>query len=124
MRTPLGRVLHLGAAHEGTNHFWLQRLTAAANLILVVCFIGVMIATVGRSYGDVRAIIGSPFVAALFVLLIISVTVHMRLGMQAIIEDYVSHDGLKVLAVVANTFFTIALAAVAIIAVLKIAVGV
>jgi succinate dehydrogenase / fumarate reductase membrane anchor subunit len=123
MRTPLGRVLHFGSAHDGTGHFWLQRLTAAANVILVVGFVIVMIATVGRPYGNVVAILGSPFVAALFVLLVSSVAIHMRVGMQVIVEDYVHHEGLKFLALAANTFFAIAVAVVAIIAILKIAVG-
>ena len=35
MRTPLAKVRGLGSAKEGTDHFWRQRLTAVANLVLV-----------------------------------------------------------------------------------------
>ena len=36
LRTPLAKVRGLGSAKEGTDHFWKQRLTAVANIFLVV----------------------------------------------------------------------------------------
>ncbi len=58
MRTPLSRVLHFGAAGGGTEHFWRQRVTAAANVILVSGFIIVMMMSVGRPHAEVAALIG------------------------------------------------------------------
>ena len=123
MATPLRRVRHLGAAHDGTSHFWRQRLTAAANLPLVIAFIILIATLVGRPRAEVVAILSSPFVALLLILMILSISVHMRIGMQVIIEDYVHGEGLKVAAIAANTFFAVAVAAVSLFAILKLAFG-
>ncbi len=121
MRTPLSRVLHLGAAGGGAEHFWRVRVTAAANIVLVSAFVIVMLATVGRPHGEVAAILGSPLVASLLVLLILSVAVHMRLGIQVAIEDYVTSEALKVVLLIASTFFAAAIAVVGILSVLTLA---
>jgi len=123
MRTPLSRVLHFGSARGGTDHFWRQRVTAAANVILVTGFVIVVLATIGRPHAEVAAILGAPFVAALLALLVVSVTVHMRIGMQVIIEDYVHGEKARIVANIANTFFAAAVGAVALIAILRLAVG-
>jgi succinate dehydrogenase / fumarate reductase membrane anchor subunit len=123
MTTPLRRVRHLGAAHDGTSHFWRQRLTAAANLPLVIAFIILIVTLVGRPRAEVVAILSSPLVALLLILMILSISVHMRIGMQVIIEDYVHGEGLKVAAITANTFFAVAVAAVSLFAILKLAFG-
>jgi len=123
MRTPLGRVLHLGSAHEGTTHFWRQRLTGAANAVLVVCFLILVMTVIGKPYPDVVATLHSPIAALILILLFVSVAVHMRIGMQVVVEDYVHGDGLKVLALLASTFFTVAVAATGIFAALKLAFG-
>ncbi|HEY5081932.1 MAG TPA: succinate dehydrogenase, hydrophobic membrane anchor protein [Bauldia sp.] len=123
MRTPLARVRHLGSAHGGTEHFWRQRLTGAANVPLVIAAVVIIVAAAARPYADVVAILHSPFVAAVFILLFVSASIHMRIGMQVIVEDYVSGEGLKVLLLGASTLFSITVAAVAILAVVKLAVG-
>jgi succinate dehydrogenase / fumarate reductase membrane anchor subunit len=123
MRTPLGRVLHFGPAHEGTTHFWRQRVTAAANVPLIIGFIVLLATTVGRPYGEAVAILGSPLVALLLVLMTISVAIHMRIGMQTIVEDYVHGEALKVVTLIASTFFTAAVAVVSLFAILKLAFG-
>lgn len=123
MRTPLARVRGLGSAKSGTGHFWLQRLTAVANLVLTVIFIGIVIALLGRPYPAAIALLSHPLVAILMLLFILSACVHMRLGMQVIIEDYVTTEGLKILAVMANTFFAIAVGAASVFAVLKLSFG-
>ncbi|MFC7395599.1 succinate dehydrogenase, hydrophobic membrane anchor protein [Chelatococcus sp. GCM10030263] len=122
IRTPISRVRGLGSAKSGTEHFWRQRLTAIANIPLVLSFVIIVALMPGSDFGSARALIGQPLVAILLLLLVISVTIHMRIGMQVIIEDYV-HGGAKVVAVLANTFFAIIVAASAIFAVLKIAFG-
>jgi succinate dehydrogenase / fumarate reductase membrane anchor subunit len=123
MRTPLSRVQHLGSAHEGTEHFWRQRLTGAANALLVIATVVIVAYAAGRPYEGVAALIGAPFVAPLFVLLFVSAAIHMHIGMQVIVEDYVLNEGAKVILLAASRFFSVAVAAVAIIAVLKLAVG-
>lgn len=123
MRTPLSRVLHFGSAHHGTEHFWLERLTAAASFLLTIPIIIVILAAVGRSYEEVVAILGSPIIAALLVMFIAAVAMHMRLGMAAIIVDYVPREAQKIVGLIANTFFTIAVAVIPIVAILAIAFG-
>ncbi|MHA1548150.1 MAG: succinate dehydrogenase, hydrophobic membrane anchor protein [Alphaproteobacteria bacterium] len=123
MRTPLSRVLHLGPAGSGAQHFWRMRLTAAASVLLVPAFVIIVLATIGRPHQEVVAILGSPLIAAILVLLIGTVTIHMRLGMQAVIEDYIHGETTKLLLLVASTFFCVAVAAVGVLAVLSLAIA-
>ena len=123
IRTPLGRVRGLGSAKEGADHFWLQRLTAVANVVLVAFAVWLVISTVGADYAAVRATLKSPIVALGLLLLIVSVTVHMRLGMQTIIEDYVHSEGRKVVCVMLNTFFAFGIGAACVYAIMKLSFG-
>jgi succinate dehydrogenase / fumarate reductase membrane anchor subunit len=123
-RTPLGRVRGLGSARSGTGHFWHQRVTAVSNVPLVIAFVLILVSLLGRSHAAVVQILGSPLVATVMLLFIASITYHMRLGMQMIIEDYVHDEKWKIAAVIANTFFAIAVASAAIYALLKLSFGV
>ncbi|MGX1096707.1 succinate dehydrogenase, hydrophobic membrane anchor protein [Amorphus sp. MBR-141] len=123
MTTPLKRVRGLGSARSGTQHFWHQRLTALANVPLVVFFVVLMISTAGETYPVVLDRLSSPWVAILFILTMISISYHMRLGMQIVIEDYVHGEPQRVLLLVANTFFSLIVAAASIFAILKISFG-
>ncbi len=123
MRTPLSRVRGLGSAKEGTDHFWRQRVTAVANVPLLLFFVVMVIGLQGASHARFVDVMGSPLVAVLMLLVIISATIHMRLGMQIVIEDYVSNEGAKIVALLANTFFTILIAAASIFAILKMSFG-
>jgi succinate dehydrogenase / fumarate reductase membrane anchor subunit len=124
IRTPLARVRGLGSARSGTGHFWLQRLTAVANVPLVIGFVIIVASLLGRNHAAVVQILGSPFVAIVMLLFIVSVTTHMRIGMQVIIEDYVHDDIPKLACLMANTFFTVAIALASIYAILKLSFGV
>ena len=108
MSTPLGRVLGLGSAKSGTEHFWRQRLTAVANVPLTVAFVVIVIGLLGRNHAAVVQILGSPLVAIVMLLFIGSITTHMRIGMQVIIEDYVHGEVTKLVLLMANTFFAVA----------------
>ena len=123
MRTPLARVRGLGSAKSGTGHFWLQRVTAVANVFLTVAFLLVVISLIGMPYAAAVATLANPLVAILMLLFVISGAVHMRLGMQVVIEDYIHSEGLKILAVMANTFFAIAVGAACAFALLKLSFG-
>lgn len=124
MRTPLGQVRGLGAAKAGTEHFWTQRLTAVANLPLTIAFVTVVAALAGSSHAGATSLLGSPWVAIVLLLFTLSAVVHMRIGMQVIIEDYVHGELAKMLALMANTFFSIAVGAACGFALLKISFGV
>ena len=110
MSTPLARVRGLGSAKSGTEHFWRQRLTAVANVPLSIAFVFIVIGLLGRNHAAVVQILGSPLVAVIMLLFILSITTHMRIGMQVIIEDYVHDDRHKFFLLMANTFFAVAVA--------------
>jgi succinate dehydrogenase / fumarate reductase membrane anchor subunit len=124
IRTPIGRVRGLGSAKSGTGHFWHQRLTAVANVPLTIAFIVILVSLLGRSHAAVVQILGSPLVAIVMLLFIGSITYHMKLGMQVIIEDYVHDEKWKFAAVIGNTFFAIAVGLAAIYAILRLSFGV
>jgi len=121
--TPLKKVLGLGSAHEGTGHFWRQRLTGLANLVLTTGFVILVVALVGRPYPQVVSILASPLVALVLLLMMISIAIHMRLGMQVVIEDYFHGPALRPILLILNTFFAFGVAAVSIFAILKLAFG-
>lgn len=123
MTTDARRVKGLGAAHDGTGHFWLQRLTAVANLPLILFFIGLIAALAGRPYEETRAALGSPWVALPLLLALLSVLNHMRIGMKVIVEDYVHGEGLKLALLMLNTFFPVVIGVVALYALIRISFG-
>jgi succinate dehydrogenase / fumarate reductase membrane anchor subunit len=122
MATPLKRVRGLGAARHGTETFWRQRLTAVANVPLVIFLILAIVTHVGASYADVHAFLARPLVALAFAALILSAAVHMRVGLKEIIEDYV-HGGAKIVAILLATFFAIGIGLASLLALLKISLG-
>ena len=123
MRTPLGKVRGLGSARDGTHHWWMQRVTAIANLPLMIFFIIFIIAHLGARRAELAAAIAHPMIAILLSLTMISVLWHMRLGLQVVIEDYVHGAATKLVAILANTFFTAALGVAALYAILKMSFG-
>ncbi len=124
IRTPLSRVRGLGAAHSGTEHFWRQRLTAVANIPLTIAVIVIFIMLLGSNQAAVARILGSPVVAVIMLLFVVSITTHMRIGMQVVIEDYVHNEKLKLATIMANNFFSFAVALASIYALLKLSSGV
>ncbi len=122
MRTDLSRVRGLGSAREGTGHFWLQRLSGVANLFLITAFVAMLITFHDDSHAEIVLAFRNPFVALVMALTVVSATVHMRLGMQTIIEDYV-HGELRVPLQILNTFFAILVAAASVLAVVKLTLG-
>jgi len=123
MRTPLGKVRGHGSAKDGTSHFWRQRLTAVANVPLILFFVWLVVSLNGASHMEVVETLSSPLVALVLLAVIFSVCFHMKLGMQVVIEDYIHGEGAKIAAVILNIFFCSAVALISVYAVLKIGFG-
>jgi succinate dehydrogenase / fumarate reductase membrane anchor subunit len=123
MATPLGKVRGLGSARRGTESFWLQRLTAVANVPLVIFLIVSIVSHIGADYGTVRAYLARPLVAVAMLALVISASIHMRIGLKEIIEDYVHGEGAKLAALLLVTFFAVGIALASTLALVKISVG-
>lgn len=119
LRTPLKRARGLGSAHSGTHHFWVLRVSALALVPLSVWF---MVELLTNLVGAERGMIGQwfqhPVRAVLMALLLVSLFLHSRLGVQEIIEDYVPSKGKKLAGLILNSSFHYGLAAMSLLAVL------
>ncbi len=123
MRTPHKIISGLGANQEGTMHFWYQRLTALANVPLSLFMLWFIFSMRGASRVDFIDALSSPITTSMLILAIISFTWHMRLGLQTVIEDYVTSEIRKVIGLTINNFLCVGLAILAIISILKLAFG-
>lgn len=121
--TGLKRVRGLGSARSGAHHWWLQRVTAAGNLVLTLWFLVSLLLLPALDHATVVSWIAQPLVAIPLALLVVSVFWHFRLGVQVMIEDYVHDAGLRALSFVALTFYTVLTAATALFAIVRIALG-
>ena len=123
IETPIARVRGLGSAHSGAHHWWLERLTSVSTLLLFFWLGASLLTLPALDQVTIVAWLSSPTAAVPMLLLIVSTFWHLKLGMQVVIEDYVHEAGWKFFSIVLLKFFTILLAALAIFAVLKIALG-
>ena len=120
LRSPLGRVKGLGAAHEGVGHWWAQRLTALALIPLTVWLVASMVALAGADYEVVRAWLGAPVPAGLMILFLVAALHHGQLGLQVVIEDYVHNEGAKIASLLAVKGLAIVLGLFGVLAVLSV----
>ncbi len=123
-RTPLARVRGHGAAKSGTGDFWLQRVTSVAGIPLTIMAIVIGMLLLGRNQAAVAQILGSPFVAVIMLLFIVCTVIHMKIGMQEILVDYVPDESTKLTLLLANTFFCWAVGLIAAYSILKLSFGV
>lgn len=110
---------HYGKPKKATRHFIWQRATGALNIIFAVFAIWLALSLAGTAPADKIGLVRSPLVAAGLVLLFINVAVHMRIGMQEVIDDYVGPGPRHNMAHTANSIFAVLVAAVAILSVVK-----
>ena len=123
LRTELARAKGLGPAGHGVEHWWLHRMLAVSNIPLIVAFVIIVASLVGRSRAEALAVVSHPLIAIVLVLCVVSVTNHMRLGLQIVIDDYVHDKGWKIVAHIANNFFAAVIATVCLFSILKISFG-
>jgi succinate dehydrogenase / fumarate reductase membrane anchor subunit len=123
MRSLLGRARGLGSAKSGTATWWAERVTSVALVPLTLWFV---VAVLGlHSHGGGRTAVahwaGHPITATLLVALVLATFHHVQLGLQAVIEDYVHVEAVKMTAVLAMKGVVVLLALLALISVLKLA---
>jgi succinate dehydrogenase / fumarate reductase, membrane anchor subunit len=121
--TPLNRVLGLGTAGGAGEHWWMQRVTSVALLLLGLWLAFALLALPDYSYPTVHDWLRHPLTSVLLILLVGTVGYHSYLGLQVVIEDYVTSKGLKVAAVMGSAFAHWGLSIATIFAVLRIAFG-
>lgn len=122
-QTSLKHARGFGSGKSGTGHFWQQRVTGVAALLLSLVYVVLLVKLQGDDYGTVIATLGNPFVTVLM-LAFLGVSVwHMKIGMQVIIEDYVNHPLLRVLSLMANSFFSALVGIASAVALIKITFG-
>ena len=120
LRSSLGRVRGLGTAKEGTGHWWTQRLTSLALIPLGVWFVASVAAHAGADYEAMRAWVGSPVVASLLLLLIVTTFYHSYLGLQVVIEDYVHSEAVKLASLILVKGASLLFGTIAVVSVLMI----
>ena len=128
LRSALGRAQGHGSAHSGVHHWWMQRLTALALVPLSVWFVFSLLALRhvrdGQSYDNVRAWVAQPASVLLLTLLVLIGAWHSRLGVQVVIEDYVTDRGSRTLALILSNFLHVLVAAAGVLAILRVSFGV
>lgn len=121
IRTPLAKARGLGSAKEGVSHWWWQRVTAIALIPLTGWFVYSILTQVVHGDHESTALwLSAPIPAILMVLLIVSLFYHAKLGVQVIIEDYVTKDCLKIFMLLLNKFLMFVMALVCLFAIVKI----
>jgi succinate dehydrogenase / fumarate reductase membrane anchor subunit len=121
-RSPLGRVLGLGAA-GGSHHWWLQRVSAVALVPLAAWFVIALALLPDTGYATARAWLAAPVHAMLAGLLLLTAALHSWLGVTVIVEDYVSGTARRFATLLVLQFLHVVLGAGALFAVLKVALG-
>jgi succinate dehydrogenase / fumarate reductase membrane anchor subunit len=107
---------------EATHHWLQQRMTAGANLVLMLWFMISIALLPAYDYATLTAWIAQPFVAVPMLLLIVTTFYHFTLGVQVVIEDY-QHNETRVVLLVLLNFFAYAAGALGVFSILKVALA-
>jgi succinate dehydrogenase / fumarate reductase membrane anchor subunit len=120
LRSPLGRVLGMGSAKEGTGHWWSQRVSAVALIPLTLWFLFSLLMLPDLDYTTVRTWLSLPISGFLAVLLLSVLTYHSYLGTTVVIEDYVHSAGMKLLLLLLLRFAYVLVCGAGILAILRV----
>jgi succinate dehydrogenase / fumarate reductase, membrane anchor subunit len=120
-RTPYSRVEGLGASHSGTEHFWRERASAVALVPLTLWFAAAVFHIAGGGEEAAMVFLAQPLHAVLMILFVVATVIHMTMGIQVVIEDYVYVEGQKIALFLLNRAFGWLVGALCVFAILKIA---
>lgn len=123
LRAPLQQARGLGSAKHGAEHWWMQRLSAAALVPLTLWFVIGIIGHLGASHADMVAWLRGPVSATMMILTVGVTFYHAQGGLQVVYEDYLHVEWQKIAAIVLTKFLCAALAAACIVSVLKLSFG-
>ncbi len=123
LRSPLGRVLGLGSAKDGTSHWWAQRVTAVALVPLTLWFVLSLLSLPDFEYETVRTWLSVPITGFLALLVVGVLSYHSYLGTIVIVEDYVTLSSMKVLILMTLRFLYVLAAGAALFAILRVVFG-
>lgn len=121
IKTDLARARGLGSAKEGTEHWTNQRITAIANLPLMLWLIYNIVDLRGASYQEFSSWLAQPVNAILMTAVVISTFYHALLGSQVVVEDYVHNEGFKAFKMIGMKLFFSGAAIACIFSIFKIA---
>lgn len=120
--SPLNKVLGLGSAKGGSEHWWVQRISAIALVPLGLWLIAALVGLPAFDYGSVTTWIAAPLNSILLILLILTMTYHSYLGVQVVVEDYV-RGAVKTVTLIASSLAHLFLGCAGIYCVLRIGFG-
>jgi len=123
LRSPLGKVLGVGSAKQGVQHWWLQRLTAVALVPLSIWFVASLLSLGSFDHATVVAWMSGSWTALLLILLVLTCAWHSQLGVRVVVEDYVHGAAARTVTLVSVLFVHTLIAAAGVFAVLKVAFG-
>jgi succinate dehydrogenase / fumarate reductase, membrane anchor subunit len=121
LRSPLRRVLGLGTAKEGVQHWWMQRLTSVALVPLSIWFVVSLLALPSLDHATVIGWMSQSWTALLLIVFVLVATWHSQLGVRVVVEDYVHGTGAKTLTLVIVSFAHVLIGAAGVFAVLRVA---
>ena len=124
LRNPLANAHNHGSSGDGVSHWWSQRFSAILLALLVVWLVYALFSLVGSSHAEASEWVARPFNAAMAILFVVTAFYHSRLGLQVVIEDYIHQRFLEVLLMVAIKIAAIVGGLIAVLAILKLALGV
>ena len=109
----------LGSAKEGTDHWWMQRISAIAMMILSPLMILLVITLIGEDYATAADKIGSPFWGGVAILFVCASFYHAHLGLQVVIEDYIGNHAARLVTILVVRGALIVLGLIAALSVLR-----
>ncbi len=119
-RSPLAKVRGLGSAKAGTSHWWMQRISAVSLIPLSFWQLTLLNLCFNAPYQDTVQWLASPLNSAAIIAWVVAAFYHAALGLQVVIEDYVHHQGCKILSIWAVYLGFIFFGLIALIALLRI----